>query len=57
MYYTILELLQDWLFGSAELVLWQESFLAILTITVITMFAVFLWNVVSGFISRIFRWN
>lgn len=55
MYYDILNLIQSVLFGEAQLEAWQQSFLAIFTITVITLFIAFIWKIVSGFFRSIFR--
>lgn len=55
MYYDILSVIQSVLFGEAELELWQQSFLAIFTIAVITMFFAFIWKIVSGFFRSMFR--
>ena len=55
MYYDILSIIQSVLFGDVEFELWQQSFLAIFTITIITLFFVFIWKVISGFFRSIFR--
>ena len=56
MYQTILDALTSWLFGAVALEPWQNSFLAISTIVIITFFTVAIFRVFFSFFKSLLRW-
>lgn len=56
MYYEILNTLQTAIFGEVQLEAWQQSFLAIASISIITIFFIALAKLIFGAFRMVFKW-